>query len=92
MNKEYGCDNCGREEVNLFLLPDGREVCEECKKEIELAKMEPSDYKRILKVTPLPDTKTGNWLSLECGHSVMSFGNLDYLQGVVLCVKCLALG
>ena len=40
MNKEYGCDNCGREEVNLFLLPDGREVCEECKKEIEEIKRE----------------------------------------------------
>jgi hypothetical protein len=45
-------------------------------------------HKRILRVTPIPNTRTGNYLELECGHRSMAFGNLDAAGGRVLCLEC----
>lgn len=45
-------------------------------------------HKRILRVEKMPNTKTGNYLTLECGHGVTAFGKLEYADGVVLCTKC----
>jgi hypothetical protein len=59
------------------------------------AYLEPDDgprdsafHKRILRTTPVANTRTGNWVDLECGHRVMSFGNLAYAHGVLLCERC----
>jgi hypothetical protein len=45
-------------------------------------------HKRILKTTPIPQTRVGNYLDLECGHRVMTFGDLTHAGGVVLCTDC----
>lgn len=45
-------------------------------------------HKRILRATPLENTRSGNYLELECGHAVTSFGRLEHAAGVVLCVQC----
>lgn len=45
-------------------------------------------HKRITHVVKIPNTKTGHWLGLECGHKVQSFGSLEHAQGRVLCVEC----
>jgi hypothetical protein len=45
-------------------------------------------HKRILQVTPLPNTLSGTTLDLECGHRVMGFGNLGHTGGVTLCLQC----
>lgn len=42
--------------------------------------------RRIIKT--IPNTKTGFMLELECGHRVMSFGNLAHANGVLYCVAC----
>jgi hypothetical protein len=45
-------------------------------------------HKRILRAAPVPNTRTGRYLDLECGHQVMSFGKLEYAQGRVFCTQC----
>jgi hypothetical protein len=45
-------------------------------------------HKRIVTVTPIPNTRVGNYLELECGHRAMSFGRLEHAQGKVLCTQC----
>lgn len=45
-------------------------------------------HKRILRVEPIPGTRSGNNLTLECGHGVQAFGNLLHAEGVILCTKC----
>jgi hypothetical protein len=45
-------------------------------------------HKRIVTITPIPNTRTGNTLELECGHVVQSFGNLGRVDGVVRCDRC----
>jgi hypothetical protein len=45
-------------------------------------------HKKIVKAAPLPNTQSGNTLDLECGHRVMTFGNLAHAGGVVLCTQC----
>jgi len=45
-------------------------------------------HKRILSVEPIPNTKSGHWGKLECGHRVMLFGDYERLDGVALCMHC----
>lgn len=45
-------------------------------------------HKRIVRVTPIPNTATGNTVTLECGHRAMTFGDLTRCGGVVLCAEC----
>lgn len=45
-------------------------------------------HKRIVGTRPIPNTRTGHYLRLECGHWVQTFGDLDLLQGRVLCTEC----
>jgi hypothetical protein len=45
-------------------------------------------HKRITGTTPIPDTRNGHMLDLECGHRVMTFGSLDHAQERVLCTQC----
>lgn len=59
------------------------------------AYLEPDDgprdtwaHKRIVAVDRIPNTRNGHMLDLECGHRVMSFGNLTHAGGVVLCDQC----
>jgi hypothetical protein len=35
-----------------------------------------------------PNTRSGNWCQLECGHVVQTFGDLRYANGVALCTRC----
>ena len=46
------------------------------------------DLKRIVKTERIPNTRSGNTATLECGHRVMTFGNLEHAGGVVLCTAC----
>jgi hypothetical protein len=45
-------------------------------------------HKRIQRVAPIPNTRVGNYLVLECGHVAMAFGNLAHAGGVALCTDC----
>jgi hypothetical protein len=45
-------------------------------------------HKRIIRTAPVPNTKVGHYCDLECGHRVMTFGNLAHCAGVVLCDQC----
>lgn len=45
-------------------------------------------HKRIVNATPIPNTRTGNVLDLECGHRSISYGNLSHAAGYVLCLQC----
>ena len=45
-------------------------------------------HKRIVGSRPIANTRSGNWCELECGHRVMTFGNLELGGGFVLCTKC----
>lgn len=45
-------------------------------------------HKRITSTGKIPGTKTGHWANLECGHRVMTFGDLKHANGVVLCTQC----
>jgi ribosomal protein L37E len=45
-------------------------------------------HKKIVSVTPIPGTISGNICHLECGHVVQTFGSLSHAQGVVLCTEC----
>ena len=45
-------------------------------------------HMRIVRIEPIPGTRTGNDVVLECGHRVQTFGNLEHAGGVVLCTKC----
>lgn len=45
-------------------------------------------HKRILHSAPIPNTKTGRFAHLECGHTVQTFGDLAHAHGVVLCEQC----
>ena len=46
------------------------------------------DHKRIVKIERIPNTRSGNTATLECGHRVMTFGNLEHAEGVALCLRC----
>jgi hypothetical protein len=45
-------------------------------------------YKRIVRTKPIPNTRSGHRVQLECGHTVMTFGNLAHACGVVFCTQC----
>jgi hypothetical protein len=45
-------------------------------------------HRRIVSATPIPNTRTGNDVELECHHVVKTFGNLDMAAGRVLCTQC----
>lgn len=45
-------------------------------------------HKRIVNVKPIPNTKSGHYADLECGHRVMTFGDLNLTGGVALCMQC----
>jgi hypothetical protein len=45
-------------------------------------------HKKITGVTKIPNTRSGHYLDLECGHQVMSFGSLAHADGVILCDQC----
>ena len=52
---------------------------------------EPRDspfYRRIVGTRPIPNTRSGHFLRLACGHSATAFGNLAQLDGRVLCLRC----
>ena len=45
-------------------------------------------HKRIVRKEPIPNTRAGHNVTLECGHGVQTFGDLALAEGVVLCTKC----
>lgn len=45
-------------------------------------------HKRITHIHPIPNTRAGNDLILECGHRVQSFGDLRHAEGRVFCTQC----
>lgn len=45
-------------------------------------------HKQIKRVRRIPHTRSGHMLVLECGHEVMSFGDLSRTGGVALCTEC----
>lgn len=45
-------------------------------------------HRAIVKSERIPNTKTGYYLDLGCGHRVMAFGNLDRAAGRALCERC----
>ena len=45
-------------------------------------------HKRIIEFKPIPNTRTGNYVKLECGHVVQTFGGLQHAGGVLLCQEC----
>jgi hypothetical protein len=45
-------------------------------------------YRRIMKVEPVPNTRASYYCTLECGHVVMTFGDLKHTEGRVLCTEC----
>jgi len=45
-------------------------------------------HKRIVRTSRVPGTRSGNYCFLECGHRVMTFGDLALLNGVTMCERC----
>jgi hypothetical protein len=45
-------------------------------------------HRAFVNVVPIPDTKAGKILTLECGHMVQAFGDLRHANGKVLCAYC----
>lgn len=45
-------------------------------------------HRKIVSFKPIQRTRSGNWLKLECGHIVQSFGSLAHAEGRVLCTQC----
>lgn len=45
-------------------------------------------HKRIVEIAPIPGTRSGQVLTLECGHVVQCFGNIEHLHGLALCQEC----
>lgn len=45
-------------------------------------------HKRIVSTKRIPNTRAGHYAALECGHQVMTFGNLSHAEGVALCTQC----
>lgn len=45
--------------------------------------------RRIVQSAPIPNTKTGQQHTLECGHVIMTFGSMGHLGGVeAMCTAC----
>ena len=47
-------------------------------------------HRTIVNKIPILNTKTGFFLTLECGHMSQSFGNLEHARGKVYCAACAA--
>jgi len=47
-------------------------------------------HRTIVGTRPMPNTRSGNFVLLDCGHQVMTFGNLAHANGKVLCTVCRA--
>ena len=45
-------------------------------------------HMRVVRVEPIPNTRTWNHVMLECGHGVQTCGDLEHAGGVLLCTKC----
>jgi hypothetical protein len=45
-------------------------------------------HKNIVRVERIPFTRTGNNVTLGCGHTVQAFGSLTHAEGVIFCTKC----
>lgn len=45
-------------------------------------------HKRIVATRRIPHTRSGNICTLECGHVVQTFGDLNRAEGVSLCFQC----
>lgn len=45
-------------------------------------------HKKIARIDPITGTRTGNWIVLECGHTVQAFGRIAHADGVILCTAC----
>jgi len=45
-------------------------------------------HMRIVHVQKIPNTRAGNSVLLQCGHTVQTFGDLTHAAGVILCTKC----
>lgn len=49
------------------------------------------DHRHIVRADRIDGTVGGNYLLLDCGHTVTAFGNLKHAEGVVLCGSCRAI-
>jgi hypothetical protein len=45
-------------------------------------------HKVIVAAVLIPGTRTGHNVLLQCGHTVQTFGNLEYAKGVAFCTQC----
>lgn len=45
-------------------------------------------HKRIIATSRMHNTIAGHYCDLECGHRVITFGDLRHAAGVVLCTQC----
>jgi hypothetical protein len=45
-------------------------------------------HKVIVAAVPIPGTRSGHNVLLECGHTVQTFGNLEHAKGVAFCMQC----
>lgn len=45
-------------------------------------------HRRIISFEPIPGTRSGNILTLECGHRVQGWGDLNRVEGRVMCAQC----
>ena len=50
--------------------------------------MDTTWHRRILKQKQIPGSKSGWKAELECGHTVMIFGDQRPLGGMALCLRC----
>jgi hypothetical protein len=52
---------------------------------------EPRDsefHKVIVRAVPIPGTRSGHSVLLQCGHTVQTFGGLKHAKGVAFCTQC----
>lgn len=45
-------------------------------------------HMRIVKAEAIPNTRSGNNVTLECGHRVQTFGDFRRFRGIVMCTQC----
>jgi len=45
-------------------------------------------HKVIVAAVPIPGTRAGHDVLLQCGHHVQTFGDLRHAGGVAFCVQC----
>lgn len=47
-------------------------------------------HRKITHIKPIPGTKSGHYVWLDCGHQYRTFGGLADSEGVLLCQHCMA--